>query len=165
LAQTWSEHCKHKTFRAAIHHVETDVNGVTQERHYKDLLKETIVKVTDDLKKSWCLSVFKDNAGIVDAQVSDARGPQALAFKVETHNHPSALEPYGGAGTGLGGVIRDVLGAGLGRNRLPIPMSFVLVLWMKARRKKPGRACPRDALFMGWFRGFGITAIEWESPP
>lgn len=114
LAQTWSEHCKHKTFRAAIHHVETDVNGVTQERHYKDLLKETIVKVTDDLKKSWCLSVFKDNAGIVDAQVSDARGPQALAFKVETHNHPSALEPYGGAGTGLGGVIRDVLGAGLG---------------------------------------------------
>ena len=75
----------------------------------RDSLKETIVKVTDELKKSWCLSVFKDNAGIVDANVSDASGPQALAFKVETHNHPSALEPYGGAGTGLGGVIRDVL--------------------------------------------------------
>lgn len=114
LAQTWSEHCKHKTFRAAIHHVEKDAHGVLRERHYNDLLKDTIVKVTDELKKPWCLSVFKDNAGIVDANASDAGGPQALAFKVETHNHPSALEPYGGAGTGLGGVIRDVLGAGLG---------------------------------------------------
>jgi phosphoribosylformylglycinamidine synthase II len=114
LAQTWSEHCKHKTFRAAVHHVEIDAEGIPHERQYNDLLKETIVKVTDELKKSWCLSVFKDNAGIVDANVSDASGPQALAFKVETHNHPSALEPYGGAGTGLGGVIRDVLGAGLG---------------------------------------------------
>jgi phosphoribosylformylglycinamidine (FGAM) synthase-like enzyme len=114
LAQTWSEHCKHKTFRAAVHHVEVDAEGLTHERQYQDLLKETIVKVTDDLKKPWCLSVFKDNAGIVDANMSDSSGPQALAFKVETHNHPSALEPYGGAGTGLGGVIRDVLGAGLG---------------------------------------------------
>jgi phosphoribosylformylglycinamidine synthase II len=114
LAQTWSEHCKHKTFRAAIHHVEKDADGQTHERHYTDLLKETIVKVTEELNTPWCLSVFKDNAGIVDANVRDDTGPQALAFKVETHNHPSALEPYGGAGTGLGGVIRDVLGAGLG---------------------------------------------------
>lgn len=109
LAQTWSEHCKHKTFRAAVHHVERDDHGRVHERYYKDLLKDTIVRVTETLKKSWCLSVFKDNAGIVDA--GDG---QALAFKVETHNHPSALEPYGGAGTGLGGVIRDILGAGLG---------------------------------------------------
>lgn len=115
LAQTWSEHCKHKTFRAAVHHVDEDGAGVQTEKNYKDLLKETIVKVTDELRKPWCLSVFKDNAGIVDADWADGEsGPQALAFKVETHNHPSALEPYGGAGTGLGGVIRDVLGAGLG---------------------------------------------------
>lgn len=112
LAQTWSEHCKHKTFRAAVRHIEKDENGVERGRNYKDLLKDTIVKVTEDLKKPWCLSVFKDNAGIVDA-ASDG-GADALAFKVETHNHPSALEPYGGAGTGLGGVIRDILGAGLG---------------------------------------------------
>ncbi|HMU96074.1 MAG TPA: AIR synthase related protein, partial [Elusimicrobiota bacterium] len=109
LAQTWSEHCKHKTFRAAIHHVERDEMGLKREREYKDLLKDTIVKVTDELKRPWCLSVFKDNAGIVDVGENEA-----LAFKVETHNHPSALEPYGGAGTGLGGVIRDILGAGLG---------------------------------------------------
>ena len=109
LAQTWSEHCKHKTFRAAVVHVEKDELGLERRREYKDLLKETIVKATEDLRRPWCISVFKDNAGIVSYD-----GKDALALKVETHNHPSALEPYGGAGTGLGGVIRDVLGAGLG---------------------------------------------------
>jgi phosphoribosylformylglycinamidine synthase subunit PurSL len=113
LAQTWSEHCKHKTFRAAIDHVEKDEMGLERRRHYKDLLKDTIVRATEDLRRPWCLSVFKDNAGIVDVD-----GRQAAAFKVETHNHPSALEPYGGAGTGLGGVIRDILGAGLGAKPL-----------------------------------------------
>jgi phosphoribosylformylglycinamidine synthase len=109
VAQTWSEHCKHKTFRAAIDYVEKDVRGVETVRSYQDLLKETIVKVTDEVRRPFCLSVFKDNAGIVSYD-----GKTGLAFKVETHNHPSALEPFGGAGTGLGGVIRDVLGAGLG---------------------------------------------------
>ncbi|MCK5535103.1 phosphoribosylformylglycinamidine synthase, partial [bacterium] len=74
-----------------------------------NLLKQTIFKVTSELKKKWCLSVFKDNAGIIRFDKNFA-----IAFKVETHNHPSALEPYGGAGTGIGGVIRDILGAGLG---------------------------------------------------
>ena len=57
----------------------------------------------------WCVSVFKDNAGVVrfDEEFN-------VAFKVETHNHPSALEPYGGANTGVGGVIRDIMGTGLG---------------------------------------------------
>ena len=57
----------------------------------------------------WCVSVFEDNAGIVRFDEEDN-----LVFKVETHNHPSALEPYGGANTGIGGVIRDPLGTGLG---------------------------------------------------
>src|SRR5204862_7366248 len=57
----------------------------------------------------WCESVFEDNAGIV--RFDDTFN---LAFKVETHNHPSALEPYGGANTGIGGVIRDIMGTGLG---------------------------------------------------
>ena len=65
--------------------------------------------VTRKLRKKWCISVFKDNAGIIE--FNDKYG---VAFKVETHNHPSALEPYGGAGTGIGGVIRDILGVGLG---------------------------------------------------
>jgi len=109
IAQTWSEHCKHKSFRAAVDHVEKDADGQERRRQYNDLLKETIVRATDEIKAPWCLSVFKDNAGIVTLTENEA-----LAFKVETHNHPSALEPYGGAGTGLGGVIRDILGAGLG---------------------------------------------------
>jgi phosphoribosylformylglycinamidine synthase len=67
------------------------------------------MRSTKELKLPWCLSVFKDNAGVIDFDQDNA-----LAFKVETHNHPSALEPYGGAGTGIGGVIRDILGVGLG---------------------------------------------------
>ncbi len=80
------------------------------------MLKETIFAATQKISRQrwkaaddWCVSVFKDNAGVVrfDDQFN-------VVFKVETHNHPSALEPYGGANTGLGGVIRDPLGTGLG---------------------------------------------------
>jgi phosphoribosylformylglycinamidine synthase len=67
------------------------------------------MKVTGELEKPWCLSVFRDNAGVIDFD-----GRHAICFKVETHNHPSALEPYGGAATGIGGVIRDIMGTGLG---------------------------------------------------
>ncbi|MDP3790383.1 MAG: phosphoribosylformylglycinamidine synthase subunit PurL, partial [Candidatus Omnitrophota bacterium] len=100
LAQTWSEHCKHKTFRGRI-----DYNGTT----INNLLKETVMKVTSELNKKWCVSVFKDNSGIIEFDDN-----YDVCFKVETHNHPSAIEPYGGAGTGMGGVIRDPLGTGLG---------------------------------------------------
>ena len=57
----------------------------------------------------WCLSVFVDNSGVVPSG-----DRHAVCFKVETHNHPSAIEPYGGAATGIGGCIRDVIGTGLG---------------------------------------------------
>jgi len=100
LAQTWSEHCKHKTMMGAINY-----NG----KRIKNLLKETVMKVTRDLKKPWCVSVFKDNAGVIKFDPK-----HNICFKVETHNHPSALEPYGGAETGIGGVIRDPLGTGRG---------------------------------------------------
>ncbi len=100
LAQTWSEHCVHKTFKARIKLGETTIDN---------LLNSTIMKVTDELNKPWCLSVFVDNAGVIDFN-----GRWALCFKVETHNHPSAVEPYGGAATGIGGVVRDPLGTGLG---------------------------------------------------
>jgi phosphoribosylformylglycinamidine synthase len=100
LAQTWSEHCVHKTFKSRI-----SFGGMTID----NLLKSTIARVTDELNQPWCLSVFEDNAGVIDFD-----GQWALCFKVETHNHPSAVEPYGGAATGIGGVIRDPLGTGLG---------------------------------------------------
>jgi len=110
IAQTWSEHCWHKTFRGRIQYRE-----VTRSQRHKvtrridNLLKSTIMKVTKELNKPWCVSVFKDNSGVI--RFDDEYN---VCFKVETHNHPSALEPFGGANTGVGGVIRDPLGTGLG---------------------------------------------------
>jgi phosphoribosylformylglycinamidine synthase II len=109
LAQTWSEHCSHKTLAGRIAY--RDENG---ERQFNNMLKETIFAATTELRKSWgnddwCVSVFRDNAGIVKF-IDDYN----ICFKVETHNHPSALEPYGGANTGVGGVIRDTIGTGMG---------------------------------------------------
>jgi phosphoribosylformylglycinamidine synthase len=114
IAQTWSEHCYHKTFRGQFTYSESQLNNETPlakegPKNYSNLLKETVMRVTSELNMPWCLSVFKDNAGVIAFDDTDA-----VAFKVETHNHPSALEPYGGAGTGVGGVIRDILGVGLG---------------------------------------------------
>jgi phosphoribosylformylglycinamidine synthase len=105
LAQTWSEHCSHKTLKGLI-----DCDG----RRIDNLLKETIFGATQEIRRrlgpdDWCVSVFEDNAGVV--RFDDNFN---VCFKVETHNHPSAIEPYGGANTGLGGVIRDPLGTGLG---------------------------------------------------
>ncbi len=96
IAQTWSEHCIHKTFKGEI---------ITENGKIKSLFKTYIAKVTEELNFPWLVSVFKDNAGIVD--FTDGH---AIAIKVETHNHPSAIEPFGGAATGIGGVIRDILG-------------------------------------------------------
>ena len=109
IAQTWSEHCSHKTLAGRIAY--RDENG---ERHFENMLKETIFAATQTIRKQlgdddWCVSVFEDNAGVV--RFDDAFN---VAFKVETHNHPSALEPYGGANTGIGGVIRDIMGTGMG---------------------------------------------------
>ena len=106
IAQTWSEHCYHKTFRGNIRYKE---NGKTGTKLIRNLLKSTIVKATKEISKSWCVSVFHDNAGVIKFD-----GDMHVCFKVETHNHPSALEPFGGANTGVGGVIRDILGTGLG---------------------------------------------------
>lgn len=113
LAQTWSEHCSHKTLKGPMDMTEY-VDGKPKTRRIKNLLKETIFGSTQELRKrfgndDWCVSVFADNAGVVKFD-----DKHHVCFKVETHNHPSAIEPYGGANTGIGGVIRDPLGTGLG---------------------------------------------------
>jgi phosphoribosylformylglycinamidine synthase len=110
VAQTWSEHCSHKTLKGTIT-LHDRTTGET--RTYKNLLKETVFAATQTIRHKlgaddWCVSVFADNAGVVKFDDNNH-----LCFKVETHNHPSAIEPYGGANTGLGGVIRDLLGTGL----------------------------------------------------
>ncbi len=109
IAQTWSEHCSHKTLAGRIHY-----RGPDGERQFDNMLKETIFAATVKIREEagdddWCVSVFEDNAGVIrfDEKYN-------VVFKVETHNHPSALEPYGGANTGIGGVIRDPMGTGMG---------------------------------------------------
>ena len=104
FAQTWSEHCVHKTFRALIHYHEITPDGEHVE-HIEGILKQYIKSATEKLDRPYVVSAFVDNAGIV--RFDDNFD---LAFKVETHNRPSAVEPFGGANTGVGGVIRDVLG-------------------------------------------------------
>ncbi len=110
LAQTWSEHCKHKIFNARIAY--DDGEGRTREI---DSLFSTCIKRSTRLirermgEDDWCLSVFVDNAGII--RFNDDWN---LVFKVETHNSPSALDPYGGALTGIVGVNRDPFGCGKG---------------------------------------------------
>jgi phosphoribosylformylglycinamidine synthase len=108
IAQTWSEHCFHKTFKSEIKYTEVLADSIPTTVEIPSLFS-LIKAATDTLNKKWCISVFRDNAGIIEFDKSNC-----ICFKVETHNHPSALEPYGGAGTGIGGVIRDILGAGLG---------------------------------------------------
>lgn len=96
LAQTWSEHCSHKTFRAVITTPSGEIDG---------LLNTYLRGATDAINAPWVVSSFVDNAGIVNFD-----GHYDLALKAETHNHPSALEPFGGSNTGVGGVVRDILG-------------------------------------------------------
>ncbi|MBU0651952.1 MAG: phosphoribosylformylglycinamidine synthase, partial [Proteobacteria bacterium] len=110
LAQTWSEHCKHKIFNARIAYDE----GEGSVREIDSLFDTCIKQSTREIRKKmgtddWCLSVFSDNAGII--RFNDDWN---LVFKVETHNSPSALDPYGGALTGIVGVNRDPFGCGRG---------------------------------------------------
>lgn len=114
LAQTWSEHCKHKIFRGTLHYREpatlpvgypsVEIPAVTP-----GLFRTTIKAATDASPKAWLLSVFSDNAGILAFTDEDA-----VCIKVETHNSPSAIDPFAGAITGIGGVHRDIIGTGYG---------------------------------------------------
>ncbi|MBD65854.1 MAG: phosphoribosylformylglycinamidine synthase [Halobacteriovoraceae bacterium] len=114
IAQTWSEHCKHKIFSSHISYTEDEnLPHPLGDLKVKSIFKDFVFKATFDVQKKfhkdWLISVFKDNAGIVrfDEKIDHC-------FKVETHNSPSALDPYGGALTGILGVNRDILGCGLG---------------------------------------------------
>jgi phosphoribosylformylglycinamidine synthase len=115
LAQTWSEHCKHKIFTAKIDYEDADKGT----RRTVDSLYKTCIKGSTEAirqakgKDDFCLSVFKDNAGVIRFNEK-----LNVCIKVETHNSPSALDPYGGALTGIVGVNRDPMGTGLGANLL-----------------------------------------------
>jgi len=108
LAQTWSEHCSHKIFAAKIRHKDIETGESTT---IDSLRKTHIMKPTLDIQKEvdWLLSIFHDNSGVIAWNEN-----WSLCMKAETHNSPSALDPFGGAMTGIVGVNRDILGTGLG---------------------------------------------------
>ena len=151
LAQTWSEHCVHKTLKSSV--VVRDADG-RELRRYGNLIRDTIFASTRELMErrgdGFCLSVFKDNAGVVAFDEQDA-----VCFKVETHNRPSALEPYGGAATGIGGVIRDVLGTGLGAR--PVANTDVFCVAPDDAEVPPGVLPPKRVLdgIVGGVRDYG----------
>ncbi len=107
LAQTWSEHCKHKIFNSLITYSEAGSEPVVIDSLFNTYIRRATTEISR--KNDWLVSVFSDNAGIVS--LNDKYN---LVFKVETHNHPSALDPYGGALTGIVGVNRDPMGTGIG---------------------------------------------------
>ncbi len=150
LAQTWSEHCKHKIFSAEIEYSESEESSYVslsdKKIHslYHTYIQGATAKIKKDRQLDWLISVFSDNAGIVrfDPFVD-------ICVKVETHNSPSALDPYGGALTGIVGVNRDILGCGLGAR--PIANTNVFCLappdWPKNRKELPsGLKHPRNIL-------------------
>ena len=140
IAQTWSEHCVHKTLKGRVEYTgPVGADGPVQTIFIDNLLKQTIARATKDLAAPWCLSVFVDNSGVIE--YDDKTG---VCIKVETHNRPSAIEPYGGANTGMGGVIRDVIGTGIGAK--PIFNTDVFCfgsLDAKAEDLPPGTIHPR----------------------
>ena len=116
LAQNWSEHCKHKIFRGLIEYHDEEAGTVET---IASVFKTYIQGATEEIRRRspyWreaLISVFVDNAGVVKLDEE-----HHVVFKVETHNSPSALDPYGGALTGIVGVNRDALGTGRGARLL-----------------------------------------------
>lgn len=131
LAQTWSEHCGHKTFKAKL-----IIDGVEKE----PLIKR--IKSTASNNKSLIVSAFVDNSGVIDFYDGFA-----ICAKVETHNSPSAIEPYGGAMTGAGGVFRDVLGTGQGAKVISATDVFCFAPWDLPEKDLPPGCLKPDFIF------------------
>ncbi len=117
LAQTWSEHCKHKEFAAIIDYENIETGEkIRIDSLFNTYIKASTLKIKENLKKydnDWLLKIFSDNAGVV--KIDDE---SVFVWKVETHNSPSALDPYGGAITGILGNNRDPMGTGIGGAKL-----------------------------------------------
>ena len=161
LAQTWSEHCVHKTLKSTIQYTQAGHTAAADDPIFTgkaghavnpdgsvtihNLLKSTVAAATFDLKNlwqgtdraDWLVSVFDDNAGIV--RFDQTHG---IAIKVETHNHPSALEPYGGAATGIGGCIRDIMGTGLSAKPIANTNVFCVAPPSQSADELPGGVIP-----------------------
>ncbi|MDX9826896.1 MAG: phosphoribosylformylglycinamidine synthase subunit PurS [Spirochaetia bacterium] len=143
IAQTWSEHCFHKTFKALIDIENAEAGGLPGQ--VDNILKTYIKAATDEIDAPWVISAFKDNAGIIEFDKDFD-----LSFKVETHNHPSAIEPFGGANTGVGGVIRDVMAV----SARPFAVTDVLCFGI------PGRGEGTSALSVEQIRSGVVAGVQ-----
>ncbi len=157
IAQTWSEHCSHKVFSAKIHYV--DEQG--REEWITSLFKTYIKASTEKIAKTlnWLVSVFTDNAGII--RFNERLN---LVYKVETHNSPSALDPYGGAMTGIVGVNRDPMGTGMAANVLCNVWGYCLGSPFYAGDLPAGLMHPRrirDGVHQGVIEGGNQSGIPW----
>ncbi len=158
LAQTWSEHCKHKIFAAEIDY--EDENGEVSK--IVSCYKTFIMKSTREIEEEvdWLVSVFHDNAGVI--AFNDKID---LVYKVETHNSPSALDPYGGAMTGIVGVNRDPMGTGQGANLLINVWGYCLGSPFTAESEVPEGLLPprrlRDGIHKGVIDGGNQSGIPY----
>jgi phosphoribosylformylglycinamidine synthase subunit PurSL len=157
IAQTWSEHCKHKIFAGRVHYV--DESG--REEWIDSLFKTCIRAATEKIGKEidWLVSVFSDNAGII--RFNDRYN---IAYKVETHNSPSALDPYGGAITGIVGVNRDPMGTGMGCEMLANVWGYCLGSPFYDGDLPEGLMHPcriRDGVHQGVIDGGNQSGIPW----
>ncbi len=157
IAQTWSEHCKHKIFAADV--VYRDETGATRE--YRSLYATFIKAATAEVAKrrDWLVSVFSDNAGVIRFNEH-----YHLVYKVETHNSPSALDPYGGSITGIVGVNRDPMGTGMGSELLFNTWGYCLGSPFFDGELPEGLMHPRrirDGVHHGVIDGGNQSGIPW----
>ncbi len=157
IAQTWSEHCSHKIFAAKINYC--DENGRIEQINslFNTYIRAATKKIAESI--DWLVSVFTDNAGII--RFNDRLH---LVYKVETHNSPSALDPYGGAMTGIVGVNRDPMGTGMGANLLCNVWGYCLGSPFHTGALPEGLMHPRrirDGVHQGVIEGGNQSGIPW----
>lgn len=157
IAQTWSEHCKHKIFAAEVHYDDGSGEVRTITSLYKTYIQAATRKVAEQV--DWLVSVFSDNAGVV--RFNDRYN---VVIKAETHNSPSALDPYGGSITGIVGVNRDPLGTGIGSELLFNTWGYCLGSPFYDGHLPEGLMHPRrirDGVHHGVIDGGNQSGIPW----
>jgi len=157
IAQTWSEHCKHKIFAGRVHYVDEFGREEWIDSLFKTYIRDATEKIGKEI--DWLVSVFSDNAGIIRFNER-----YNIAYKVETHNSPSALDPYGGAITGIVGVNRDPMGTGMGCEMVANVWGYCLGSpfydgELPEGLMHPGRI--RDGVHQGVIDGGNQSGIPW----
>jgi len=157
IAQTWSEHCKHKIFAAKVLYTDEAGRTETIDGLFKTYIRAATQKIGERI--DWLVSVFVDNAGVIRFNER-----YNICYKVETHNSPSALDPYGGAITGIVGVNRDAMGTGVGGQMLYNSWGYCFGSPFYDGELPKGLMHPRrirDGVHQGVIDGGNQSGIPW----